>query len=397
MSNAQFLIAIIVLQQGLVALMWLGAAVIGLARGPALHWCVAAAAIAGCLCLVAARDFIDPWLGYWVANVFGVSAMALLRRGAQQFCDLPVTDREHWGIVALTALVLAAAVQGQSTEVLVVVVTSAGLAWSLLRCAVEVGARLRFEFHGALSMVFAAPMVLTGSAFTVRAMLAPWLTQDVGRTISQPNNFNAGFGLFMLVSMLLLHLGLAAMVVLRVFRQLRHLSDHDMLTGLLNRRGFEAVLKRESERLVRYQLPFAVLSVDIDHFKQINDRYGHDEGDKVLASVAQTLAFGLRDVDRIARMGGEEFCVLLPHTDEAGAAGAAQRLISQVRQRLHGPTPQAANVTVSVGVAVAVDPKEDRAELMRRLDRALYRAKEGGRDRIELATAPASFGTLAPV
>ena len=140
-----------------------------------------------------------------------------------------------------------------------------------------------------------------------------------------------------------------------------------------------------------------MLSVDIDHFKQINDRYGHDEGDKVLASVAQTLAFGLRDVDRIARMGGEEFCVLLPHTDEAGAAGAAQRLISQVRQRLHGPSPQAANVTVSVGVAVAVDPKEDRAELMRRLDRALYRAKEGGRDRIELATAPASFGTLAPV
>ncbi len=397
MSTAQFLITIIVLQQGLVALMWLCAAVVGLARWPAFHWCGSAAAIAGCLCLVALRESVDPWLGIWVANVFGIAAMALLRRGAQQFCDLPVTDREHGGIVAVTALALAVAVQSQSTEVLVVVVTSAGLGWSLLRCAVEVGTRLRFEFHDVLSMAFVAPMVLVGSAFTVRALLAPWLTQDVGRTITQPGSFNASFGLFMMVGMLLLHFGLAAMVVLRVVRQLRHLSDHDVLTGVLNRRGFENLLSLEGERLARYQLPFAVLSVDIDHFKQVNDQFGHDAGDKVLASVAQTLASGLRDVDRIGRMGGEEFCVLLPHTDEAGASGAAQRLIAQVRQRLHGQGTQTVNVTVSVGVAVALDPKEGRAELMRRLDRALYRAKEAGRDRIEMATAPGSFGALAPV
>ena len=395
MSNPQLLITIIVLQQGLIGLMWLGAALTGLARGSAWHWGASALCMALCLMLVTGRGDISPWLGFALANSCGVAAMALLRRGVQRFCDVKVGDAEHLAVITLAAVALCVAVQRDAAEYVPVVIISAGMAWSLLRAAFEVAARLRFEVGGLGALGFATPMALVGAAFLLRALLAPVLSDDVGRSIVRPGGANVAFGLFVLAAMLSLHFGLAAMVVLRMVRRLRHLSDHDELTGLLNRRGFEQLLGLESERLRRYQQPFALLSVDIDHFKKINDRFGHDVGDQVLAAVAQSLAGGLRDVDRIGRVGGEEFCILMPHTDIAGAEHAALRLVEAVRDRAYRRPDVAIAVTVSIGAAVAADPQEDRSALMRRLDRALYRAKEGGRDRIELATVHGALGRLA--
>ena len=388
MTNHHLLLTLIVLQQGLLGLLWLGAARVGLARRPALHWGAAAVLMVACLAGVMVRDQTGPWLALWLTNSAAVVAMVALRRGVQLFCDMVPTDREHLGVCGAAMLWLALAGALPLGERGVVLVTSLALAWSLLRAAGETWARLRFEIGARAAAAFALPMWLIGGAFALRAVLAP-LSVEVGRPIEQPTAFNIGFGIFVFAALLSLHFALAAMVVSRVVRQLRHLSDHDVLTGVLNRRGFEQLLQREGERLRRYQTPFAVLSIDIDHFKRINDRCGHGVGDEVLMQVARTLANGLRDVDRIGRMGGAEFCVLLPHSDMAGAAGAAQRLRERVRALRLGPGAAATGtplpITVSIGVALASDPAEPQPELMRRLDRALYRAKDSGRDRVEMA------------
>jgi diguanylate cyclase (GGDEF)-like protein len=388
MSNAGLLLTVVILQQGFLGLMWVVAGVAGLAQRSAWHWGAAAIGMAVCLAGVALRDGVSPWIGYWLANTTGVGAMVLMRRGVQLFCNQAVTDREHLGVFGAATVWLALVLALPLQEHWTVFITSLALAWPLLGAGVELSAKLRFEFGRLTAIVFALPMWVVGGAFAVRAVFAPVATELV-RPLGQPTGFNAGFGITIMVTMLVLHCALAAMVVLRLVQQLRHLSDHDALTGVLNRRGFEERLRLEGERLRRYGTPFAVLSIDIDHFKRINDRFGHGAGDDALTRVATTLSIGLRDVDRIGRMGGEEFCVLLPHSDEAGAAGAAQRLRERVRELRVGDGEAGQALTVSIGVALASDPTEQQTELMRRLDGALYRAKDSGRDRVEIAAARA--------
>ena len=126
------------------------------------------------------------------------------------------------------------------------------------------------------------------------------------------------------------------MVLLRRVRRLQYQSDHDLFTGLLSRRPMEQLLLSESQRQRRFGRSFALLSVDIDHFKKINDGWGHAAGDAVLKRVAEALRAAARDIDSVARMGGEEFCALLPGADVAGAESVAVRLLETVRG-LHHP------------------------------------------------------------
>jgi two-component system cell cycle response regulator len=163
--------------------------------------------------------------------------------------------------------------------------------------------------------------------------------------------------------------------------EVRRLASHDSLTGLPNRRVFDDTLRREAERQLRQGQPYALVLVDVDHFKSVNDRYGHAAGDAVLRSVAQALAETCRGADLAARYGGEEFAVLLPGCGELGEALAtAERLRAAVatRAREHG-------VTVSAGVALAPLHAADPASLVAAADAALYRAKGAGRDRSEVA------------
>jgi diguanylate cyclase (GGDEF)-like protein len=171
-------------------------------------------------------------------------------------------------------------------------------------------------------------------------------------------------------------------VVMRLVRRLEHLSHHDALTGLLNRRAIEYLLDREDQRLQRFGDPYSVILADIDHFKRINDRLGHAAGDAVLCAVARTLQGKAREVDRVARYGGEEFCILLPHTLHEGAQQAAERLREAV-QTINVPwNDEVITVTISAGLACANAPGEPLRSLLSRSDEALYQAKAEGRNRV---------------
>lgn len=167
----------------------------------------------------------------------------------------------------------------------------------------------------------------------------------------------------------------------RFEQQLRHLADHDPLTGLDNRRTFERAVDAHLAHVKRYGEEGALLMLDLDHFKAVNDTLGHHAGDALILSVADILRESVRETDRVARLGGDEFAILLPRADRAQAAAVADKLVRTIRDRRQTIGGSAWATTVSIGVALFTADTERGEQLLANADLAMYDAKEAGRDR----------------
>jgi diguanylate cyclase (GGDEF)-like protein len=170
-----------------------------------------------------------------------------------------------------------------------------------------------------------------------------------------------------------------------ILAQAHELANTDVLTFLPNRRKILSSLQEEVIRSNRYHTPLAISILDIDHFKKVNDTYGHVAGDQVLRSVAARLRAHIRHPDTIGRYGGEEFLIVLPNSELQAAAEQASRLCQQIRDLQIDLNDQVVSVTISVGVAQFQIESETWEQLLHRADEALYRAKELGRNRWALA------------
>ncbi len=166
------------------------------------------------------------------------------------------------------------------------------------------------------------------------------------------------------------------------FRSLRQQTRIDSLTGVFNRARVLHVLEKQCELAVAGGYALSVVMIDVDHFKRINDTYGHAVGDEVLHEVARRLQEGVRSVDAVGRYGGEEFLVILPSCDYAQAMTLAEAAAARVRGEAFGTAAGPIRVTISGGVATRRDGCTSPRELVEAADRALYRAKRAGRDRI---------------
>jgi diguanylate cyclase (GGDEF)-like protein/PAS domain S-box-containing protein len=176
-------------------------------------------------------------------------------------------------------------------------------------------------------------------------------------------------------------------------------ANVDGLTGALSRQHFMHLADQEMARAKRYQLPLVVLMLDLDHFKNVNDSYGHPAGDAVLRSLVDTVKGVLRESDVVGRIGGEEFAVLLPNTTQEGGRALADRIIDAVRARPVAFEAQQLDYTVSIG-ATSLGHQASFGELLAECDVALYRAKRRGRDRLEMSwdkTRPKPAGSPHPV
>jgi len=172
--------------------------------------------------------------------------------------------------------------------------------------------------------------------------------------------------------------------------QLVDLSSRDALTGLANRRTFELALAREVDRVARSGEPALLLMVDIDHFKRVNDSHGHAAGDLVIRAVAQALTDSVRPMDLAARIGGEEFAVLLPNCPAAFGPQVAARVRQRVARTEVALPPEGLRLSVTVSVGGAFAPQWVRSTpgiWLQRADQQLYRAKGEGRDRVCLEHA----------
>lgn len=175
----------------------------------------------------------------------------------------------------------------------------------------------------------------------------------------------------------------------RAERELRFAAEHDHLTGLSNRREFEWMLGRRTTRAREDQTQFTLACIDVDRFKQINDALGHQVGDQILRAIGGRLRDQCRDDDMLARVGGEEFAILLHDLDAAGAGQIAERLragvaAQPIRYRRGGAGGEVP-VTVSIGVATFPTHGQTPEKLMEAADQALYAAKDAGRNRVEMA------------
>lgn len=244
--------------------------------------------------------------------------------------------------------------------------------------------------------LYAAPMLLAAVMLALRSLRAIGSPETVVYEVEQNTVLSVGSAITGLVAALLLQMMLVSLLVSRLVGRLERLSRHDPLTGLLNRRAMDEQLAKEEHRARRRggqaggpvggQL--AVLMIDIDYFKRLNDSFGHATGDRALQHLATLMGSRLRDIDHLARWGGEEFLALLPATTGADALALAERLCERVRKlpMLADGTPLP--LTVSIGVAEWLGPHDSRVHLLDRADRAMYEAKQSGRDRVVAGLSP---------
>ena len=172
--------------------------------------------------------------------------------------------------------------------------------------------------------------------------------------------------------------------------RLEELANIDGMTGLLNRRQFLDLAGHEWARAARYQRQLSVLMLDIDHFKSVNDRFGHDTGDRAICHVAAICGESKRATDLAARVGGEEFAILLPETGLEGAMVIAERIRARIEANAVPSEGAPLRLTASIGVAEIGPDTADILALMKKADRMLYGAKHGGRNMVITALAQAA-------
>jgi diguanylate cyclase (GGDEF)-like protein len=237
----------------------------------------------------------------------------------------------------------------------------------------QVAPEVRIPAPGAQTAIL-LPLTVAGTAFgclAIAKQAAIKLGKDQASSLKAAGN----------------HLALALRNAM-LFREVKIKADHDGLTRIHNRQSFDERITDELKRHQRYRHNLSILLFDLDHFKAVNDTYGHQAGDMVLKEVGGILEESCRDTDFAARFGGEEFVVILPQTSEDQAWVLAERLRGKIENRPFQYADKSFRVTASIGVATLTPGSlEKREDLIRKADQALYQAKSGGRNRVCVSQA----------
>jgi diguanylate cyclase (GGDEF)-like protein len=380
-SSTEIAFLMVALIQGVFAIVWgIGAYAVATQRNAVLHW-VAWSALSAFTWIILANQFQEP---PFIAVVAGVIAVMALQRGIRLFVGEKPPQRVH---LALLAIALIASWVGGAPEnrpvqaalnYSVLSFLYCHTAWDLYRHAKD---RLQFR----LPVILALPVLFGGVAYGSRVVRAIVDPQSVLTQMAADSSLNVHGALIFVVLVLSLHATLMVLVVARLVNELRRLSRHDGLTGLLNRRAMEELLAAQVERSRRSEEAFAVMMLDLDHFKRINDQHGHPVGDLALKHVASLLAEGMPASASLARFGGEEFVVLLRGASAAQASQVAERLRESLASRPIAHQGSALALSVSIGVAQWRGRTDELAQLFLRADGALFQAKVQGRNRVVLS------------
>lgn len=330
--------------------------------------------------LYGAAEQLPTLLGKVLANVLIVVSVLFTYTGYRRLLGLPVHER--FQVLATAALFLAIwAVHSHAlARMLFVNASVLVLSWLSLHLLLRQRRQAPQARQRPLSgTVLAMPAIAHGSSILVcLARMAYALTQD-------PSANTAGHSaqvLSLIVGAVGALAGAFGYTVLhgdRLRGELEHLARVDGLTGLPNRRAFDERLSQEWQRQRRHRTPLALMILDVDYFKRLNDELGHPVGDIALRRLGEALSKQVRAYDMVARVGGEEFCLLLPGCQAVDARARAQQLL---KLDLNVPTPNGPRpFTLSIGITQARPDDADAQAMVARADEALYRAKQEGRHR----------------
>lgn len=334
---------------------------------------------------LALRDLIPDWISIAAANSVIVAALVLALRSLRRFLGSPPRDVAGWSLTAalFVYLLLFSEVWPSNVARTVAISAAVGVvsvrAALLLRHGAPPACRLSSRFAEA---VFYAVAVLS----VARGVSILALPSD---NLMAPDPLNAATFLFYAAFIVVATLGVMWMEIESLQGELVHSARYDSLTGLYNRGTFLAEFEREVSRSARGGPAFSLAIFDLDQFKQINDRYGHPVGDRVLKAFADALPGSIRKHDVVGRYGGEEFALLMPQTGKVTAVRVAERVRRELEAQGVAVDGKRIEVTVSAGIASYGIDGLDWDALLTAADNALYEAKHAGRNRICAAKAPA--------
>lgn len=358
-----------------------------LRRKVAILWAAAWFSGAVCALLVFVSGTFTAFSLDLAVNTLAICCFLLIQQGMDVFTR---QRSPRWVFVlVLTGLLLIEGLRQAGPPWIVwqvtvfTLITCYPLAATLVRMAVW----LRHERKSSFGMValIVSPLIVTMALFLVRLLLVAHGTTPDTVQFSQGSDFDVIATMLFLLMLGAFNFSLATIILGGTIERLRAMSETDQLTGLFNRRVMMRRLEEEHARFLRSGHRYGVISLDLDHFKQVNDVHGHGVGDQVLRAVGDVLKACQRSTDTLARMGGEEFMLLIPLTEEAGAEILAQRICRAVSETDLHTDAGSLRITTSIGVAIVQATDTSVKTVMTRSDSALYRAKEAGRNRVELA------------
>jgi len=324
-----------------------------------------------------------------LAVIIGLCAALALRGGIRRFVGRVTTWRGSLLVLA-PVLLFGVLARDPAWRPLQAALNFGMLAALYAAMALDIGRHARDDLNWRWPWALSIPLLLGAVGFGSRSLRALFWPDSLWAEMNVHSALNVASALSYVVLVLLMHATLLALVVARLLGQLQRLARRDGLTGMLNRRAMLELLDRQMRQRRRADDVFSVLMIDIDEFKAVNDRHGHEIGDRALTHFARLMTQAMRAEDRIGRFGGEEFLVLLPSCDLARALTQAERL----RLAVHAaPLPIDAGslpLSVSIGVAQWPGSAEDASRLLARADAALYRAKHLGRNQVVAAQEPAA-------
>lgn len=375
-AQATTLLAAIAMTAGMATLVWLAlAAVARVAPRASLTMAAANAAAAVSLTLVALRGTLPDALTHWPADVLTVAAFALLGVAVPAL----LTSRPPWrrAAIAVGAASLALLVLPDDGTPRWRTGVASGMAAGLVLVAAVTARRHLSDSDGRRTpAVLALPLFLIALLMALRGADSGLRPDDV------PGEFDVAFLWAALVLALVQNATLAFLVLMRLIRRIERLLERDPLTDTLNRGAFDRALA-QAHAWFRRGRGYALVMIDMDRFKQLNDSLGHAAGDTALRLMVHELQPCVREVDRFGRLGGEEFCVLLPDTDLAGAALVAERMRMLVEMAPLRWLEQDWPLSASFGIAEAERDDATGDAVLARADAALYRAKHQGRNVVQ--------------
>ena len=338
---------------------------------------------AAALLLIALRGQIPPWISIDLANVLLYGGYLAWLHGIRLFAGKR-TPTPVFAVVFIAGMAVILWFHHVDPSLKMRTGTSSLLhAWVVALCAVAL--RDSHKDRGSAAWCFSLAWLVLFSLFHAARAVVVFMGAYEGDRLLPVHPMDSLLLMGIVIANIAMLSGLTWMHLERAQAALRHQAIHDPLTGLLNRGEFIARFEREASRAARGGATYSLLMVDIDHFKRVNDAYGHPAGDQVLREIAARLTALLRPHDSIGRYGGEEFAVLVPDSGPEAARQVAERMRAAVqgtRFHLGGDTVE---ITISIGVASSSDRHAGWEALLAAADRALYEAKAAGRNRVILA------------
>ncbi len=381
------LLWLVAFQFGLYAIGWMGCALLLKEDESAVvHWGLFLLLLSAGMLLAGLRSEPRTWWAFNGANLLLVLAFCVMRRGVEQFFRAPSSDAEQLIMLALVGGAIAVVDSGPAGSAWRVLLSYAGQGYVMARLIAKVRLPVRAEFGRTTWLALMLPGIVI-VLLLVLLMLRQALSLNAPQEMHAPAIAGLGLMPLYLFGTALFNFGFMVLLTQRLLLKLKRASRRDSLTGLENRGAIDGTMQHLWAQASRGAESFAVLLIDVDHFKRINDAHGHAVGDQVLEHVAAVIAAQARQADSVGRYGGDEFIIVAPQSTLAGAAQAAERLrLAMEAEHIHA---RASNLRVTLSIGVAASTSEDLAvsDMLARADQALYRAKAKGRNRVQVMPA----------